>query len=90
MAGLRHDICYEKRSFSVCPCETSKLKQIKKHLKKGVVVCGKREDLIQERMHNKTKELLRKIRPELPLNELMKEYPDKTGAGAPIPFFLHI
>jgi hypothetical protein len=79
--GLKK-IKFNNRRFSIMPAKNIHLNTIKKHLKeKNIVVCGNSAELITENMKNSTKELLQKLSMNVPLCELMKEYPDKAGAG---------
>jgi hypothetical protein len=68
--------------LSLLPCTLANREKIQEHLAAGVVVCGNQE-LLGEIVNNKqvTEDLTKGLTGELPINRLMKEHPDKSGAG---------
>lgn len=70
--------------LSMEPCTLARRDQIRKHLGRGVIVCGN-QVLLGEIAENKQvkprQDLTKDLTDHLPMYTLMKEYPDTSGGG---------
>jgi hypothetical protein len=91
LVGFEADLQHKEPRFCMLPCVVEKRTTLLQHLGlKDIVVCGDKSALAtKQRPFRATIEKLQRIRPALPLNELLKEHPDTSGAGTIFPPHLH-